>query len=71
MKTDEEKLTDKLTERQLQVLKLLSEGFTNREIGTRLGISRGTVENHTFKLMQRLGVNTRTRAAAIYYRERG
>lgn len=65
------KLTNSLTKRQLEVLKLISQGFTNREIGERLEISTGTVENHVQKTMQRLGVRTRTKAAAIYYRERG
>ncbi len=44
-----------LTPRQAQVLQLLWQGKTNREIGALLGISRRTVEVHRVYLRQRLG----------------
>jgi DNA-binding NarL/FixJ family response regulator len=45
-----------LTPRQRQVLELVTEGYTSREIATRLKISMQTVEVHRFNLMRRLNV---------------
>ncbi|WP_328994737.1 response regulator transcription factor [Kribbella sp. NBC_01245] len=53
-----------LTEREQEVLALLSQGLTNREIGTRLFLSAKTVEHHVGAILRKLGVKTRTEAAA-------
>jgi DNA-binding NarL/FixJ family response regulator len=45
-----------LTTRQKQILRLVAEGLTNREIARRFGISVRTVEVHRFNLMRRLRV---------------
>lgn len=45
-----------LTPRQRQILGLVTEGYTSREIGTQLKISMQTVEVHRFNLMRRLNV---------------
>lgn len=45
-----------LTPRQKQILRLVAEGLTNREIAHRFGISVRTVEVHRFNLMRRLKV---------------
>ena len=45
-----------LTARQKEILSLVAQGFTNREIGQRLDISVRTVEVHRFNLMRRLRV---------------
>lgn len=45
-----------LTPRQKQILRLVAEGLTNREIGHHFGISVRTVEVHRFNLMRRLRV---------------
>ena len=45
-----------LTTRQKEILRLVAQGCTNREIGQRLGISVRTVEVHRFNLMRRLRV---------------
>jgi RNA polymerase sigma factor (sigma-70 family) len=45
-----------LTPRQRQILRLVAEGLTNREIAKHFGISVRTVEVHRFNLMRRLGV---------------
>ena len=45
-----------LTPRQKQILRLVAEGMTNREIAHHLGISVRTVEVHRFNLMRRLKV---------------
>jgi DNA-binding NarL/FixJ family response regulator len=53
-----------LTSRERQVLELLSDGQTMRQIGTRLGISPRTVETHVAKLYRKLGVRTRVQAVS-------
>jgi DNA-binding NarL/FixJ family response regulator len=47
-----------LTPREREVLELIAVGFSNREIGARLGISVKTVESHRGSLMEKLGVHT-------------
>jgi DNA-binding NarL/FixJ family response regulator len=53
---------EQLTEREQDVLKLLSSGITNREIATALRLSEGTVRNHLSSIFAKLGVNDRTKA---------
>ena len=53
-----------LTPRELQVLELLSDGHTMRQIATRLSISPRTVETHVGKLYRKLGVRTRVQAVS-------
>jgi two-component system response regulator NreC len=48
-----------LTRRELDVLRLLAKGNTNRQIGTLLGLSMRTVENHRANLMGKLGLVSR------------
>lgn len=59
----QEKLLDPLSEREIEVLKLLAQGFTNREIADRLYLAEGTVKNYVSSLMQKLSVRDRTQAA--------
>lgn len=59
-----------LTAREVEVLRLIAQGATNREIATRLVISEGTVKNHISSILSRLGLRDRTQAA-IYAREHG
>jgi DNA-binding NarL/FixJ family response regulator len=47
-----------LTARERQILALIAEGRTNREIGAKLGISTRTVEAHRDSLMRKLGIRT-------------
>jgi DNA-binding NarL/FixJ family response regulator len=53
-----------LTSRELEVLRLLAAGLTNREIAVRLVISEHTVHRHVTNLYRRLGVSSRTAATA-------
>jgi LuxR family maltose regulon positive regulatory protein len=57
-------LIEPLSERELEVLQLISEGLTNREIADRLYLSVNTVKVHTRNIYGKLGVNNRTQAAA-------
>jgi DNA-binding NarL/FixJ family response regulator len=50
--------TGRLSPREWDVLRLVAEGLTSGEIGTRLGISARTVETHRASLMHKLGVDT-------------
>jgi DNA-binding NarL/FixJ family response regulator len=58
-------ITDKLTERELDVLRLLARGLTNADIATRLHLSEGTVRNHVSAIFAKLDVSDRTQAAVI------
>ena len=51
---------DSLTEREREVLKLVAEGFSNREISEQLFISVKTVLGHREKIMQKLDIHSRT-----------
>ena len=53
-----------LTEREVEVLRLLREGLTNREIADRLVIATTTVRTHLENVFEKLGVHTRTAAVA-------
>jgi DNA-binding NarL/FixJ family response regulator len=53
-----------ITPREREVLTLLAEGLTMRQIGSRLGLSPRTVESHVAKLYRKLGVRTRVQAVA-------
>ncbi|NLG99171.1 MAG: winged helix-turn-helix transcriptional regulator [Chloroflexi bacterium] len=53
-----------LTDRELEILRLIAQGLTNRQIADRLYISTGTVKVHTNNIYSKLGVNSRTSAVA-------
>jgi DNA-binding NarL/FixJ family response regulator len=55
----------KLSERELEVLRLLAKGLNNKEISERLFLSEGTVRNHVSAILAKLGVSDRTQAAVI------
>lgn len=59
-----------LTGRELEVLRLLAEGFTNPEISQILSISHHTVKSHVVNLFNKIGVNDRTQAAVWAARQR-
>ena len=56
-------LAEPLTERESEILKLLAEGLSNREIGQRLSLTEGTVKNYVTGLLQKIGARDRTQAA--------
>ena len=56
-------LAEPLTTRELEILRLLAAGYSNREIAGRLYITEGTVKNHVSDILGKLGVHDRTQAA--------
>jgi DNA-binding NarL/FixJ family response regulator len=56
-----------LTQRELEVLRLLAVGHRSREIAARLVISEKTVASHLQRVLGKLGVNTRAQAVALAY----
>jgi len=54
-----------LTEREIEVLKLIAEGYTNNEISGMLFISPHTVKSHMINIFNKLSVNDRTQAAVL------
>ncbi|HEY6835590.1 MAG TPA: helix-turn-helix transcriptional regulator [Gaiellaceae bacterium] len=64
----ERRAMPRLTAREREILELVAEGKTNAEIAERLWISRGTVRKHLDNLYAKLGVHTRTAAAAFVCR---
>ncbi|MEU2915186.1 response regulator [Streptomyces massasporeus] len=54
-----------LTEREREILALIGEGLTNRQIGQRLYLAEKTVKNHISRLLAKLGVERRIQAAVI------
>ena len=58
-------LVDKLTERELDVLRLIAKGFNNSDVAGQLHLSEGTVRNHVSAILEKLGVSDRTQAAVI------
>ncbi|WP_395297647.1 response regulator [Kitasatospora hibisci] len=54
-----------LTAREQEVLELIGEGLTNRQIGERLYLAEKTVKNHVSRLLAKLGVERRVQAALI------
>ncbi|CAN5661264.1 hypothetical protein BH23CHL4_BH23CHL4_11380 [soil metagenome] len=59
---------DNLTGREVEVLRLLAAGMTNREIGKRLGISGKTVTNHVTHILTKADLENRAAAAAFAVR---
>ncbi|HET9601290.1 MAG TPA: response regulator transcription factor [Acidimicrobiales bacterium] len=53
----------RLTDQELNVLKLLAEGLTNREIGERLHLAEKTIKNYVTALLAKMGMARRTEAA--------
>lgn len=58
-----QELIEPLTDREVEVLKLLGQGLANSEIGDELHISDNTVKTHVSNIFQKLNVNSRTQAA--------
>lgn len=61
-------VTNNLTSREVEVLKLIAEGMINKEIAKQLYISEKTVKNHISNIFKKLDVNDRTQAAIYAFK---
>jgi DNA-binding NarL/FixJ family response regulator len=61
-------ILDGLTAREREVLSLIDEHLTNRQIADTLSIAEGTVETHVHSILQKLDVSSRGEAARLYRR---
>ena len=58
-------LTEKLSEKELQILKLMAGGFSNKEIAESIFLAQGTVKNHVSSILAKLNTRDRTRAVLV------
>jgi DNA-binding NarL/FixJ family response regulator len=56
-------LADPLSERELEVLQLLGQGLSNKQIAAELYLAEGTIKNYVSNILDKLGVSDRTQAA--------
>jgi two-component system, NarL family, response regulator YdfI len=61
----EDELSDEITSRETDVLRMLAEGLVNKDIAARLGISEHTVKFHISSILDKLGASTRTEAVML------
>ena len=59
----------RLTEREIEVLKLVARGMNNRDIAKELFISENTVKNHVRNILEKLQIHSRMEAVMIAVRE--
>jgi NarL family two-component system response regulator YdfI len=59
-----------LSARELGVLRLVSQGLTNKEIAYRLGLSARTIQYHLNSIFNKTGTSTRSEAVAIAYQRK-
>lgn len=64
-KIKKEELIEELNLREIEILKLISKGYTNQEIAEKLNLSVGTVKNYVTTILQKIGARDRTEAALI------
>ncbi|KAA0232940.1 MAG: Transcriptional regulatory protein DegU [Acidimicrobiales bacterium] len=62
--------TPRLTDRELEVLRLVAEGMSNRQIAEELGISENTVKNHVRNILEKLHLHSRMEAVIYAVREK-
>lgn len=65
---NDKSLSNNLTSREVEVLKLIAEGMINKEIAKNLYISEKTVKNHISNIFKKLDVNDRTQAAIYAFK---
>ena len=58
-------ITSKLTERELEILRLVAKGYSNLDIADALFLSEGTIRNYISAILSKLNVSDRTQAALI------
>jgi two-component system response regulator DevR len=66
--TEEDRIAQNLSERELRILDLIAEGLTNREIGDQLFLSEKTVKHHVSDILAKLSLSRRVEAAGFAIR---
>jgi NarL family two-component system response regulator YdfI len=61
----EDEVSEEITSRETEVLRMLAEGLANKEIAAHLGISEHTVKFHISSILDKLGASTRTEAVTL------
>jgi DNA-binding NarL/FixJ family response regulator len=61
---------EQLNEKEEKILRLITEGMSNRQIATQLFLAEGTVKNYVSRIMEKLHANTRTALAVMSARQR-
>jgi len=58
-----------VTRRELEILQLVAEGLSNKEVGKKLSITEGTVKNHVHNALEKLHMENRIQATAYIVRQ--
>jgi two-component system nitrate/nitrite response regulator NarL len=66
VRTRAPELPNRITNRELQVLELIDDGLSNKEIAARLHVELATVKNHVHRILNKLEVQRRSQAAAAF-----
>ena len=59
-----------ISERELEIIRLIADGLSNKEIASRLYLSEGTVRNYLSTILDKLSLRDRTQVAVFYYKNR-
>jgi Response regulator containing a CheY-like receiver domain and an HTH DNA-binding domain len=59
-----------ITEKELEIITAVAEGFSNKEIANKLYLSEGTVRNSLSSILEKLGLRDRTQLAIFYYKHK-
>ena len=65
-KSDSNNKLNSLTQRELEILKLISEGLNNKEISDKIFLSEGTIRNYISSMLEKLNLRDRTQLAIFY-----
>ena len=66
--SEEDRMAQQLSERELKVLEYIAEGMTNREIGEHMFLSEKTIKHHVGDILSKLGLTRRVEAATFAIR---
>ncbi len=59
-----------ISDRELDIIRLIAEGLSNKEIAAQLFLSEGTVRNYLSSILDKLGLRDRTQVAVFYLQKR-
>ena len=64
----DDNLDERLSDRELEILKLVAEGNTSADIAEKLEISKRTAETHRMNIMRKLGINSQLEIVRLAFR---